>query len=209
MERVEENKARFIEILKRVDREDCNIDALIKYLEGKEFFTAPFSTKYHNSYSGGLCKHCLDVYEIFNDLVKKYLPNTSENTIIILGLLFNIYKIDMYEKSVTNTKVYSDTGSKSDSLGKFDWVSTMSYKVRDAEHRTTFGDAGFTTCVILSRFIALFVEELTVLANGHCGMDNGYTNKDLSSIMAIYPLTTLLHSANLMCTYLPSYDKID
>ena len=48
---VQENKARFLELLKTVNR--AGIDNLINYLENKsDFFTAPASAKYHLSIEG-------------------------------------------------------------------------------------------------------------------------------------------------------------
>ena len=40
-------------------------DALLKYLESSDFFTAPASSKFHSNYEGGLCEHSIKVYKRF------------------------------------------------------------------------------------------------------------------------------------------------
>ena len=56
-EQIIDNKNKFIELIKMIDREGADIDLLIRQLEHSDFFIAPASTKYHGSYEGGLCEH--------------------------------------------------------------------------------------------------------------------------------------------------------
>ena len=88
------NKERFIEILKKVNRN--GIAELISYLEATSFFIDPASSKYHGSYDGGLCEHSLIVYEEF---VK--LTGRTDDTAIIACLLHDVCKIGNYKKTDT------------------------------------------------------------------------------------------------------------
>ena len=61
-------KQRFIELLKATNRP--GIDNLLDFLDRTDFYTAPASTKFHNSFEGGLLKHSLNVYDALKDLTK-------------------------------------------------------------------------------------------------------------------------------------------
>ncbi len=94
---LEENKARFIELIRGIKRECADIEGLIKKLESSDFFEAPASTKYHSSIKGGLCLHSLNVYDNLRCLVKmKFgdVPFTvyDEDSIRIVSLLHDIAK---------------------------------------------------------------------------------------------------------------------
>ena len=59
---MEENKGKFIELLRSTGRE--GVDHIIEVIEGMGFFTAPASTKFHLSNKGGLLQHSLNVCEM-------------------------------------------------------------------------------------------------------------------------------------------------
>lgn len=217
---VEQYKNEFISILNSL-RVDANIEGLIKFLEEHNFFTAPSSTQYQYSFEGGLCAQSIAIYRIFSDLAHKFLVNYEltiddkgnevqvpkylfdEDSIIILGLLCMVYKMDYYEMYIKNEKYYSDKGSKCDNLGKFDWVSTKAYKVKDIQERMLFGDGAFTSYMFVNRFIPLTELESIIMVNYGCGIENGYQVKEMWGLMSKYPLLTLLHSANLISNSLP------
>ena len=132
----------FIEELKKIDREDCDIDGLIAYLDAHDFFTSPATTQYHSAFKGGLALHSLQVYRNLCDLVNvfatKEVPNPdyvplverdpnieyedipatirvpiySEDTLIILGLLHDVGKAGLYESYIKNKKVYVEEPTK-------------------------------------------------------------------------------------------------
>ena len=185
-----ENKGIFIDLLKSTNED---VDKLIEYLENGGFFDAPASTKYHCSYSGGLCEHSLNVYNEFNRLVKEYYGDSvPQRTIIFLGLLHDIIKMNYYELYTRNVK--------NDSTGQ--WEKVLEYKVKDANERFTFGTNTFNNYMLISCFVALSEGEIASLVNYNCGMDDNYANKDLSAILSKYPLTLLLHSADMISTYI-------
>ena len=61
-------KEKFIELLKKVDRDGMN--DLLDFLEKSDFYKAPASTRFHGDYEGGLVEHSLKVYELLVDKVK-------------------------------------------------------------------------------------------------------------------------------------------
>ena len=96
------DKERFIDIYKRcIKREGA--EELLEYLTGpqSDFFTAPASTRYHNSCRGGLVNHSLNVYDClcdihkvkiysdeFFDILENYLTNAAKNG--ISGVIFRV-----------------------------------------------------------------------------------------------------------------------
>ena len=132
----------FISELKKIKREDCDIDGLIGYLDAHEFFTSPATTKYHSAFKGGLALHSLQVYKNLCDLVSvfatKEVPNPEyiplverepdvayddipatirvpvydEDSLIILGLLHDVSKAGLYESYFKNKKVYTKEPTK-------------------------------------------------------------------------------------------------
>lgn len=210
---VAENKKRFIELVQSIKRE-CDKEGLLCFLNDSDFFTAPASTRYHNACEGGLCAHCLNVYDkldalAFNDTCHDILIESNdgplkhddlEDTIKIVALFHDISKTNFYEKFFANKKVYSDTGSKSDNGGRFDWVVEASYKTREANDRFIFGTHGQNSERIISSFIPLRTEESCAIINHHSVYDN--PNLDITVIFNRYPLLTLLHMADLYATYI-------
>lgn len=90
----ESNEIAVCDLLSLIKRP--GIESLVDYLRTSDYFTAPASTKYHNSFAGGLCLHSLKVMRMFsdeNELWEKPLPQDS---VILCGLLHDLYKINAY-----------------------------------------------------------------------------------------------------------------
>lgn len=79
-------------LLRSTGRE--NIEKVIQWLEGHNFYTAPASVVYHNNYEGGLAKHSLDVCEEAIRLNKT--ENLPMSSVIICSLLHDVCKHDNY-----------------------------------------------------------------------------------------------------------------
>jgi len=93
----EQNQETVIFLLQTIQRP--GIDSLIDYLLNSDYFLTVASTRYHNSFSGGLCLHSLKVMRMFqeeNKLWEKPLPAES---VIICGLLHDLCKINAYVKT--------------------------------------------------------------------------------------------------------------
>ena len=203
-EQIFKNREEFLKLIEKIDIPYANITGLVEFLDTNGFFTAPASTQYHCAYEGGLCKHSLDVYYTFLNLINIYLPNNQydHNTLIVCGLLHDISKVNYFEQYVQNKKVYTPDGKQFDEIGKFKWESTMSYKVKDVKDRFIGGTQGFNTFMIISRYIPLNDDETIAIVNQYCGMDDGFSNKDLNAILNKHPLTALLHSADMISTFI-------
>ena len=61
-EKIEENKARFIDLCRSNIHRD-GLEQLLSYLETTDFYTAPSSASFHLNEEGGLCRHSLNVFE--------------------------------------------------------------------------------------------------------------------------------------------------
>jgi len=203
-EMINSNKARFIELASTITREGAIIDSLIKKLEGSDFFVAPASTQYHGSFKGGLCTHCLNVYDNLSNMVKVfgYSEKISNTSIIIVSLFHDLSKMNFYEEYFQNKKIYSESGSKKDELGKFEWKSVPAFKVKESQDRFLFGTHGQNSEYMISRFIPLSMEESVAIINHMGGKDNDTANaSNLSEIFNRYTLAVLLHMADLKATY--------
>ena len=204
------NKQEFIDLLHKIKRPNANIEGLIKKLEGSDFFIAPASTKYHNAFKGGLVEHCLNVYYNLLNLVdmKGLKGEISEESIIICGLLHDLSKMNFYDYYYKNEKVYRPDGSKQDSLGRFDWEPVRTYKIRDAKDRFIFGNHEETSEFMIKTYIPLSVAESVAILNHHGGM--GYDSIPINTISDKYnryPLSSLLHMADFLATYIDERDE--
>lgn len=201
-EQIEQNKNEFLSYVNSIKRENSNIEKLISKLEASDFFTAPASTKYHGAFEGGLCRHSLDVFIILKNLVAMTQLEIPEETLVIVSLFHDISKMNNYEQTCFNKKVYSELGSKSDNNGRFDWVSEMGYKTKDAKDRFVYGNHEQNSEYMIRQFIPLKLEESVAILHHHGGMGWDSTQMDISTIYQKYPLALLLHQADMMCAYM-------
>lgn len=205
-EQILNNKTDFIGLLSEITREGADIEKLIKKLERSDFFYAPASTQYHNSFKGGLCDHCLNVCSNMLRLVEMNAemlginPEEVRESVIIVSLLHDISKMNTYEVGVKNEKVYSENGSKYDELGKFDWVSKRIYKTK--EDKFVYGSHESTSEYILRQFIPLTLEESVAVIH-HMGSMSWDSAKDnIGEVFNKYWLALLLYQADMMSTYI-------
>lgn len=209
-EQLKEVKQDFIDLLSGIEREGCDIQGLISYLEELGFFTAPASIKYHCSFKGGLCLHSINVYDTLVSLTKSFDNSYSNDTLLIVGLLHDVIRANLFEECVKNEKVYSDYGKKSEKyidpitkkevIKYFDWQTNVSYKTKDTDDRKTFGSRGFSSYYIISQFLPLTEEETITLVNQYSAFDNSNA-EDISSILSKYNLSVYLHAADTIATY--------
>ena len=205
---IEANKKEFLSILDSFLTTDRGyLEELKHYLTFEtDFFEAPASTKYHGNFKGGLCAHSLTVYKLMSDLKTQLSAvanlNIPEISIVVVGLLHDIAKTNYYEEYYANKKLYSENGSKKDNIGRFDWVSQQAYKVKEPQDRYTTGNYGFNSYMVLSKFISLTDEEIVAIVNQYVGMDDGYSNKDMGTILNKNPLLVLLHVADMLSCYI-------
>ena len=200
---IEKNKQTFIELLNQVERPGSNISGLISKLESSDFFIAPASTKWHNACRGGLVDHCLNVYYNLKSLVKnKHLEEVISNeSIIVCGLLHDLSKMNVYEPSIRNKKVYTENGSKVDNLGRFEWISEQTYSMKKDSDRFQYGNHEETAEFMVRCFIPLTVEESIAILHHHAGKGFDSSTQNISYLMSVNPLLVLLHSADMISTF--------
>lgn len=201
---IQKNKEEFKNLVLTIDRNNANIEGLLETLENSDFFIAPASTKYHGAFEGGLCRHSLDVYLILDNLIHMNNLEYDRTSIIITSLFHDISKMNYYETTYMNKKVYSDNGSKYDAGGKYDWVSEKGYKTIDVRNRFIYGNHEQTSEYMIRRFIPLTLEESISILHHHGGMGFDSTQLDISLIYQKYPLALMLHLADMTCAYLYS-----
>lgn len=198
-------ESRFIELTKSIDRD--GIDRLLKFLEKSDFFTAPASTRFHCSIPSGLLIHSLNVYDMFEQKCKTapfkdVLSDVSEDSRKIITLFHDLCKAYMYEIDYRNKKIYSDTGSKKDEKGRFDWAAVEFYTVND---RIPYGH-GEKSVMMLEEFIKLQPIERYAI-RWHMGFTEPKENwNTLGAAIEKYPIILALHESDLEATYLLEKD---
>ena len=68
------------------------IASLIDYLCDSDYFIAPASTRFHNSFPGGLCLHSLNLVHAFSAANKQLLKPLPPDSVVICGLLHDLCK---------------------------------------------------------------------------------------------------------------------
>lgn len=205
-----DNKALYLELIRMIKRKGADIPALIEYLENSDFFVAPASTSYHNSCKGGLCAHCLNVYHnlvmLYKNMISSDIPDEVHETLIIVALLHDVSKMNMYKETYKNKKVYSSTGSKSDNGGKFDWVSVPGYEIKPVEERLVLGNHEQNAEYLARCFIPLTIEESSAILHHMGGMSWDSAKDNIGEIYGRYPIALLLYQADMLSTYISEKD---
>src|SRR5664280_3802417 len=96
---IELNKDLSLSFLRSVKRP--GVENLIRYLYNSDYFTAPASTRFHNSFPGGLCLHSLNLVHAFNDANKQLLNPLPLDSVVICGLLHDLCKVNAYFETDT------------------------------------------------------------------------------------------------------------
>lgn len=182
----ENAKEKFNELLRATERPGT--EELIKYLEATDFYTAPASTNYHNSFEGGLLCHSLRVYDLFKEKLSEYAKKHEpfpEDFITISTLLHDLCKVNLYQKVKKWRK---------DDKGK--WEDYEVYEVKD---NFPIGH-GEKSVIVAQRFIKLTNAEV-LLIRWHMG---GFVSKDeyrtFNEACKILPEIKLLNTADIEAT---------
>ena len=195
------NKETFLDLVRSINRPNMNKELLIKQLTESDFFDAPASTQHNNSFEGGLCKHCLNVYRNLVTLCHQFyfFDESLSDSIKIVALFHDFSKMNYYTGEIKNKKVYSDKGSKSDSMGKYDWVSVPGYTVKPADQRFCIGTPAENSAYMVNTFIPLTFEEYSAILNVNGGMTKDDSPIDM---WKKHPLSLLLHQADCIAAFI-------
>lgn len=177
-------KEEFISIAREyIHRED--IDEMLINLDKTDFYTAPASTKYHDSEEGGLVKHSIKVFKYLVELSKGM--NIDMESIAIVALFHDLCKVGYYTVEYRNTK---------DENGK--WIKVPYYSVKD---QTPLGH-GSKSAYLVNESIKLTYDELLAITWHMGGFEPKENYGYVSEAYSQCPLAVLLHMADLKATYI-------
>lgn len=155
------------------------IDALLATLENTDFYTAPASTRFHDSVEGGLCHHSIRVFDYLTE-------NGITESKAIVSLFHDLCKIGYYVVDYRNTK--NETGQ---------WVKIPYYTVDD---KYPFGHSP-KSIDLLRDFITLTEEEKLAIRWHMGGFEPKEEYQYLSKAFSTCKLAVDLHIADLKATY--------
>lgn len=202
-EQLDAMKQEFISICKaNIQRE--GLDKLLEWLEQSDFYTAPASANYHNSFPGGLLEHSLNVYKAaihYRDTMMTQLalpqkmttPGPLDNErIAICALFHDICKVHFYKPTV---KWFKDERNS--------WHSYNSYEIDDA---FPLGH-GEKSVIVIQQFMLLRPDEICAI-RFHMGMSEGglflnpYVKSALQKAMNDIPLVGLIIQADFFASFM-------
>ena len=187
-----DRKAEFVGLYNQFIRRD-GADKLLEYLTSpaSDFFTAPASTRFHLSVEGGLLEHSLNVYDALKDYLARVRVKSAyglaftDESVAIVGLLHDLCKVNVYQKSMRNVK--DKNGS---------WQSVPSYDYSDP---LPYGH-GEKSVYIISGFMKLSREEAFAIRY-HMGFSAEGEKSNVSQAFEQFPLALALSIADLEATY--------
>ncbi len=173
----------FIEIYQKyIEREGSQ--EFLKWLESTDFFNAPASTKYHESYTGGLAEHSANVFNELCRLLKAYPEvRVTAETAAIVSLLHDVCKANCYKTEYRNRK---------NEYGQWE-----KYPYYTFQEDFAFGGHGSKSVYLIQKFMKLTDAE-AVAINCHMGVESG--KWEVNDAFRAYPLAFLLHTADMAST---------
>lgn len=198
---IQELIEKFEQLLTGVKRD--GIDKLLAYIRKSDFYRAPASTRFHSCHDGGLLEHSLNLYECLlskkqNPIWAEVLREIDDESLILVALLHDLCKSYLYVPEFKNKKVYSDTGTKKDEGGRFDWQAVKGYSTDD---KIPYGH-GEKSVMMIEEFIKLKPIERYAI-RWHMGFTEPkeYWNT-LTTAIKKYPVILAVHQADMEATYL-------
>ena len=192
VDNLSDKKDHFITLLKSTKRD--GIDELIKWLEESDFFYCPASARFHGSYRGGLLEHSLNVCYELKRITEAYPEiQTTEDSIILVSLLHDVCKANLYVTEKRNRK-NEETGR---------WESYDAYTYNE---KFCYGGHGSKSVYIVQKFIDLTPDEAVAI---NCHM--GAYSEDPKSVGKAYeqrPFAWALHVADEAACYIKEVDRV-
>ena len=179
-----DNRREFFESVVERNITRVGIKDLMNWLSRSDFYTAPASTRYHESYEGGLVEHSLNVFHHLVRLNEHYGMEYSTETLAIVALFHDLCKVGCYKTSMRNVKD-EKTGV---------W-SKVPYYIHDEDFK--FGGHGSKSVFLVQNFMQLLPDE-AVAINCHMGVENG--KWEVFDAFRACPLAFLLHTADMAST---------
>lgn len=179
----------------RYDEQKVNnrVDKIISWLESTDFYTAPASTRYHETFEGGLLYHTLCV--VANIIAigdsAPFANNVNIEDAVLVALVHDWCKIGKYKSYQRNVK-NEDTGT---------WEKVTAYKYQDSVPYPL--GHGVTSAYIANKFFNLKIEEFAAIEfhMGRWEAGTDYQQNDMQQANETIPLCYLLQFADqLACT---------
>ena len=163
------------------------VSRALKWLRTTDFYRAPASSMYHDSFPGGLLYHSLKVAKNCVELMhsSKFMDNSKLGDAVLCALIHDWCKIDLYESYLRNVK--------NDQTGIWEKVPSYRYKgsaVINLGH-------GVSSMFLATKFFKLNLEEASAI-RWHMG---AYRTSDaefneLQTCNEQFPLVHLLQFAD-------------
>jgi hypothetical protein len=186
VEQKNNNEIKFMELLARLN---TDLTGIHKLLDAVDFFNKPASAQYGGAYPGGLCEHALKVAHELGVLCNAYFPGRyTEEDVIKVALLKDIYKASMYEPFMRNVK-NEETGQ---------WETVPAYRVKEGTSRPVYGELGFSSYMQVKSLIPLTDEQIEAIVYSKISD----FAPDIYDIFRVYPLVTLTRMAEMAATYI-------
>lgn len=180
-------RLRAYQAIGNADKGEAIADRILTWLETTDFFTAPASTRYHESAPCGLVFHSLKVYNEATTL--QTIPAFASCNVCnwaLAALVHDWCKIGLYESYTRNVK--------NETTGQ--WEKVPSFKIAEVKRNNTLGH-GTASMFMISQFIRLSLEEALAI-RWHMGTWNvcdGEFN-DLQDSNENYPLVHMIQFAD-------------
>ena len=163
------------------------ISRCLEWLSHTDFFIAPASTQYHDSFEGGLLRHSLKVSDRALELLQSsaFAGYIAPEDAVFVSLVHDWCKIGLYKSYIRNVK--DDRTNQ--------WNKVTAYKYVD--DRTICLGHGVSSLYLIMKFFTVSVEEAAAI-RWHMGRWNCVDAElnELQQANRNYPLVHLLQFAD-------------
>ncbi len=194
---LELQRDRFLKVFDEQIREREGKEELREWLlsDSCDFFTAPASTKYHGNYTGGLCEHSLDVYDMAVQLEGLYRENIRKQYLV----LNRPYDREEFMESLAVAALFHD-------LCKANFYKTKingKNVVFVVDEQLSFGSHGGKSVYMLSKYLKDIRDEEAIAINCHMGFSRSDDNSiSISESFHFSPLAWIIHVADEAATFM-------
>lgn len=173
-------------------------DALREWLLSDEcdFFSAPASTKYHGFYTGGLCEHSLDVFDMAVQLEELYSENIRKQYLV----LNRSYDREQFKESMAVAALFHDLCKVNFYKARVSGKNNMNFVV---DEQLPFGGHGSKSVYVLSKYLKDLRDEEAIAINCHMGFSRAEDNSiSISESFRFSPLAWIIHVADEAATFM-------
>ena len=194
---LEMQRDRFLKVFDGQIGEREGKEALREWLLSDEcdFFTAPASTRYHGNYTGGLCEHSLDVYDMAVGLEGLYRENIRKQYLV----LNRPYDREQFMESLAVAALFHDLCKANFYKARVNGRN-MVYAV---DERLPFGGHGSKSVYVLSRYLKDIRDDEAIAINCHMGFSRAEDNSiSIGESFRFSPLAWIIHVADEAATFM-------